>query len=115
MAHEPVARRFTQFSESDFDRPCWRDCHIWGIAFRTNDPSKGDWISELVLDIDFSCEWKLEKLDVNGDTADGEYSETRRLVATVTQEGREGQRVIHDAEGRTSIRFRKIDGEWFID
>jgi hypothetical protein len=54
---EPVASRFTQFSESDFDRLSWHDCRIWGIAFRTNEPIKGDWISELVLDIDFICEW----------------------------------------------------------
>ncbi|HET6879770.1 MAG TPA: hypothetical protein VFI31_06435 [Pirellulales bacterium] len=39
MAHEPVASGFAQFSESDFDRLCWHDCHIWGIAFRVNEPS----------------------------------------------------------------------------
>ncbi|MGH7135079.1 MAG: hypothetical protein ACREHD_05020, partial [Pirellulales bacterium] len=57
MAHEPVASRFTQFSELDFDRLCGHDCHIWGIGFRIDDRAEGDWISERVLDIDFICEW----------------------------------------------------------
>ncbi|HVX15104.1 MAG TPA: hypothetical protein VHC22_28185 [Pirellulales bacterium] len=46
-----------QFSDSDFDRLSWHDCHIWGISFRSGEPSEGDWTSELLLDIDFICEW----------------------------------------------------------
>ncbi len=58
---------------------------------------------------------KLEKLDQHGDTADGVYSDTHRVIATATQQGRAPERLIHDGEGTTSIRFRKVDGEWFID
>jgi hypothetical protein len=46
-----------QFTEVDVDRLCWHDCHIWGISFRGGSPERGDWTSELVLDIDFICEW----------------------------------------------------------
>jgi hypothetical protein len=44
-------------SDSDFDRRSWHDCHIWGIEICAGDPDRGDWTSELVLDIDFIVEW----------------------------------------------------------
>ena len=45
------------YTEADFDRLSWHDCHIWGIELRAGDPDDGDWTSDLVLDIDFIVEW----------------------------------------------------------
>jgi hypothetical protein len=44
-------------TEADFERLSWHDCTIWAIGFRAGDPDRGDWTSELVLDIDFLVEW----------------------------------------------------------
>lgn len=60
------------YTEADFEHLSWRDCHVWGLAFRTthaNDPA-----SELVFDLDFILEW------ICG--ADGKVSRYR--VAPVT-------------------------------
>ena len=57
MTNESALTRFAQVSDLDFERLSWHDCHIWGIAFRSGEPSENDWISELILDIDFICEW----------------------------------------------------------
>ena len=35
----------------------WHDNLIYGFAFEIGDPGKGDWRSDLVLDIDFIVEW----------------------------------------------------------
>jgi hypothetical protein len=45
------------YTEADFGRLSWHDCHIWGIELRADDPDDGDWTSDLVLDIDFIVEW----------------------------------------------------------
>lgn len=45
------------YTEADFDRLSWHDCHIWGLAFQAGDPDEDDWTSDLVLDIDFVAEW----------------------------------------------------------
>ena len=45
------------YTEADFGRLSWHDCHIWGIELRAGDPDDGDWTSDLVLDIDFIVEW----------------------------------------------------------
>lgn len=45
------------YTEADFDRLSWHDCHLWGIELRAGDPDDGDWTSELALDIDFIVEW----------------------------------------------------------
>ena len=45
------------YTEADFGRFSWHDCHIWGIELRAGDPDDGDWTSDLVLDIDFIVEW----------------------------------------------------------
>jgi hypothetical protein len=58
---------------------------------------------------------RLEKLVRNGDTAEGESIATRRLIATVTNDTGETQRVIQDFDGRSSIRFRNVNGKWFLD
>lgn len=47
----------TTYTEADFDRLSWHDCHIWAFELRTGDPDEGDWRSELVLDIDFIVDW----------------------------------------------------------
>ncbi|HWB09502.1 MAG TPA: hypothetical protein VG826_09770 [Pirellulales bacterium] len=60
MPNDPIAGRFVQLSDSDFNQISWHDCHIWGISFRVGEPSEGDWTSELLLDIDFICEWCCE-------------------------------------------------------
>ena len=41
-----------QYTDSEFDRIAWHDCHIWGLALRAGDPEHDDWTSDLVLDID---------------------------------------------------------------
>ena len=38
------------YTEADFDRLSWHDCHIWGIELRAGDADDGDWTSDLVLD-----------------------------------------------------------------
>jgi hypothetical protein len=45
------------YTEADFDRLSWHDCHIWAIELRAGDPDEGDWTSDLALDIDFIVEW----------------------------------------------------------
>ncbi len=45
------------YTEADFDRLSWHDCHIWGIELRPGDPEGGDWTSDLALDLDFIVEW----------------------------------------------------------
>jgi hypothetical protein len=45
------------YTESDFDRLSWHDCHIWAVELRVGDPENGDWTSDLALDIDFIVEW----------------------------------------------------------
>lgn len=47
----------TTYTEADFDRMSWHDCHIWGVELRAGDPEEGDWTSDLALDIDFIVEW----------------------------------------------------------
>jgi hypothetical protein len=49
--------RAMTFTESDFDRLSWHDCHIWAVELRVGDPDNEDWTSDLVLDIDFIVEW----------------------------------------------------------
>jgi hypothetical protein len=45
------------YTEADFGRVSWHDCHIWGVELRAGNPDDGDWTSDLVLDIDFIVEW----------------------------------------------------------
>jgi hypothetical protein len=47
----------TTYTQADFDRLSWHDCHIWGFELRAGDADEGDWTSDLVLDIDFIVEW----------------------------------------------------------
>jgi hypothetical protein len=47
----------TSWTEVDFERLSWHDCHLWRIAFLVGDPDENDWTSELALDIDFIVEW----------------------------------------------------------
>jgi hypothetical protein len=46
------------YTEADFDRLSWHDCHIWAVELRAGDPDHGDWTSDLALDIDFIVEWQ---------------------------------------------------------
>ena len=45
------------YTEADFDRLSWHDCHIWAVELRAGDPDDGDWTSDLALDLDFIVEW----------------------------------------------------------
>jgi len=45
------------YTEADFDRLSWHDCHVWAVELRPGDPDAGDWTSDLALDIDFIVEW----------------------------------------------------------
>ena len=42
----------------DFERLSFHDCHIWGLQFRAGDAERGEWVSELELDIDYILEWR---------------------------------------------------------
>ena len=48
------------YTESDFDRLSWHDCHVWRVELRAGDPETNDWTSDLVLDVDFIAEWLCE-------------------------------------------------------
>lgn len=56
----PVWRMRTTYTETDFERLSWHDCHIWGVALRVGDPDEDDWTSDLALDIDFIVDWICE-------------------------------------------------------
>ena len=45
------------YTEADFEKLSWHDCHIWRIELRSGDPDEGDWTSDLALDIDFIVDW----------------------------------------------------------
>lgn len=45
------------YTEADFDRLSWHDCHMWGVELHAGEPAEGDWTSDLELDIDFIVEW----------------------------------------------------------
>jgi len=45
------------YTEADFDRLSWHDCHIWAVELHAGDPDVGDWTSDIALDIDFIVEW----------------------------------------------------------
>ena len=45
------------WTETDFDRMSWHDCHVWGLEFRTGNPDDDDWTSDVVLGIDYIVEW----------------------------------------------------------
>jgi hypothetical protein len=45
------------YTEADFDRLSWHDCHIWRVELCAGDPEEGDWTSDLVLDVDYIVEW----------------------------------------------------------
>ena len=47
----------TRYTEADFDRLSWHDCHVWGVALHVGDPAENDWTSDLVLDLDYIVEW----------------------------------------------------------
>ncbi len=42
---------------SDFDRMTWHDNLIYGLRLDVGDSDRGDWRSDLVLDIDHIAEW----------------------------------------------------------
>ena len=46
-----------RFTEADFDRLSFHDCHIWGLEFRAGDSDRAEWVSDLALDIDYIVEW----------------------------------------------------------
>jgi hypothetical protein len=45
------------YTDADFDRLSWHDCHIWAVELHAGDPDDKDWTSDLVLDIDFIMDW----------------------------------------------------------
>ena len=44
-------------SEADFDATSWHDNIVYGIRFAVGDPTRDEWHSNLVLDIDHIVEW----------------------------------------------------------
>ena len=47
----------TVVTEQVFDRLSWHDNYVYGIHFAIGDIERGDWRSDLVLDIDHIVEW----------------------------------------------------------
>ncbi len=47
----------TAYTETDFGRLSWHDCHVWRVELRAGDPDEQDWTSDLVLDVDYIVEW----------------------------------------------------------
>lgn len=47
----------TRYTEVDFERLSWHDCHIWRLDFLAGDSDEGDWTSDLLLGVDFIVEW----------------------------------------------------------
>ena len=45
---------------ADFERLSWHDCTLYSLRIDVGDYTRGDWRSELVLDIDFIAEWVKE-------------------------------------------------------
>lgn len=66
------------YTEADFDRLSFHDCHIRGLEFRAGDSDRGEWVSDLVLDIDYILEW------ICGVGGGGQF---RVAPATLTFEG----------------------------
>jgi hypothetical protein len=44
-------------SDADFARLSWHDDTVYGLRFEVGDIARGDWRSELVLDLDHIVEW----------------------------------------------------------
>jgi hypothetical protein len=42
---------------ADFDAISWHDNLVYGLRFEVGDPTRGEWTSTLVLDIDHIVEW----------------------------------------------------------
>ena len=53
----------TTYTEADFDRLSWHDCHIWAIGFAVGNPTDEDWTHGLAFDIDFIVEWLRPSAD----------------------------------------------------
>ena len=62
---------------TEYDPYRFHDNQIHGIAFRTADPDRGDWTSDLILDIDHVLEW----------VRDGDRIRFRVQPATLTFHG----------------------------
>lgn len=45
------------WTAGDFERLSWHDNHLYAIGFSLGDVARGDWRSDLVLDIDHIVEW----------------------------------------------------------
>jgi hypothetical protein len=45
------------YTGAEFDQISWHDCQVWAIELRAGDVYAGEWISELVLRLDFIVEW----------------------------------------------------------
>lgn len=41
----------------DFDGRAWHDCYIRRLEIVAGEPDEDDWVSDLVLDIDYITEW----------------------------------------------------------
>ncbi|MEW5975078.1 MAG: hypothetical protein AB1898_04640 [Acidobacteriota bacterium] len=50
-------RQTVIYTEADFERLSWHDCHIWAVELRAGNPDQDDWTSDLALDIDFIVDW----------------------------------------------------------
>ena len=47
----------TTWTQDDFDGFSWHDDTVYGLYLAVGDPERGDWRSDLVLDIDHIVEW----------------------------------------------------------
>jgi hypothetical protein len=47
----------TACTEAAFERLSWHDNHVYGLYLSLGDVARGDWRSDLILDIDHIVEW----------------------------------------------------------
>jgi hypothetical protein len=105
-------------TEKDFDALSWHDNYVYGIHFSLGDIERGDWRSDLLLDIDYIVEWVC-----------GADRQTRFLVAPATLAfhdatdlklavdwGDSGHRMaLHEASVSTVARTRVADQKICLD
>ncbi len=91
-------------SDAEFDRLSWHDNTVYGLRIDVGDPTRGDWHSDLVFDIDHIVEW------VCGVNRDVKF---RVAPATLTFHGVTDLRVAVDFGGsnyRTAMNHLSIAG-----
>lgn len=54
------------YTEADLDRLSWHDNHIYGFQILVGDVEANDWMSDLLLDLDYIVEWVPDRESASG-------------------------------------------------